>query len=65
MQSTQVSCHLGNIVCELFLLFNFHSFSLPCKLSYPFVDDQPIPLGWEEILVELASEILADPSPKR
>lgn len=33
--------------------------------NYPFVDDQPIPLGWEEILVELASEILADPSPKR
>ncbi|KAK9285087.1 hypothetical protein L1049_024272 [Liquidambar formosana] len=37
-----------------------------CKAhSYPFVDDQPIPLGWEEVLVELAAEILADPSPKR
>lgn len=37
-----------------------------CKAhSYPFVDNQPITLGWEEILVELASDILADPSPKR
>lgn len=33
--------------------------------SYPFADDQPIPFGWEEVLVELAAEILADPSPKR
>ncbi|KAL4366892.1 hypothetical protein GQ457_05G006460 [Hibiscus cannabinus] len=34
-----------------------------CKAhNYPFADDQPIPLGWEEILIELASEILADPS---
>ncbi|XP_031388335.1 uncharacterized protein LOC116201292 [Punica granatum] len=37
-----------------------------CKAhNYPFVEDQPIPFGWEEVLVELASEILADPSPKR
>ncbi|KDO70960.1 hypothetical protein CISIN_1g036742mg [Citrus sinensis] len=37
-----------------------------CKaLNYPFADDQPIPLGWEEVLIELAAEILADPSPKR
>lgn len=37
-----------------------------CKAhNYPFVDNQPITLGWEEILVELASDILADPSPKR
>ncbi|KAF8410579.1 hypothetical protein HHK36_003111 [Tetracentron sinense] len=37
-----------------------------CKAhNYPFVDEQPIPLGWEEVLVELAAEILADPSPKR
>ncbi|KAK6922699.1 hypothetical protein RJ641_011003 [Dillenia turbinata] len=37
-----------------------------CKAhNYPFVDDQPIPLGWEEFLVELAAEILADPSQKR
>nr|XP_029124364.1 uncharacterized protein LOC105058758 isoform X3 [Elaeis guineensis] len=37
-----------------------------CKAhNFPFVDDQPIPLGWEDVLVELAAEILADPSPKR
>ncbi|KAF8377918.1 hypothetical protein HHK36_031306 [Tetracentron sinense] len=37
-----------------------------CKAhNYPFVDEQPIPLGWEEVLEELAAEILADPSPKR
>ncbi|XP_048438077.1 replication factor C subunit 3-like [Pyrus x bretschneideri] len=37
-----------------------------CKAhNYPFEDEQPIPLGWEEVLLELASEILADPSPKR
>ncbi|GLT39155.1 hypothetical protein SLA2020_133620 [Shorea laevis] len=37
-----------------------------CKAhNYPFVDDQPIPLGWEEVLVELAAEILADPSHER
>ncbi|KAJ8641391.1 hypothetical protein MRB53_018085 [Persea americana] len=37
-----------------------------CKAhNYPFIEDQPIPLGWEEILVELAAEILGDPSPKR
>ncbi|XP_024181957.1 uncharacterized protein LOC112187419 [Rosa chinensis] len=33
--------------------------------NYPFVDNQPIPIGWEEVLVEVAAEILADPSPKR
>ncbi|XVF15785.1 hypothetical protein REPUB_Repub09cG0186500 [Reevesia pubescens] len=37
-----------------------------CKAhNYPFADDQPIPLGWEEVLIELASEILADPSKQR
>ncbi|KAA8531896.1 hypothetical protein F0562_006387 [Nyssa sinensis] len=37
-----------------------------CKAhNYPFVEDQPIPLGWEEVLQELAAEILADPSTKR
>ncbi|KAK9012231.1 hypothetical protein V6N11_040297 [Hibiscus sabdariffa] len=37
-----------------------------CKAhNYPFADDQPIPLGWEEIVTELATEILADPSHKR
>ncbi|KAJ0516032.1 putative DNA polymerase III, clamp loader complex, gamma/delta/delta subunit [Helianthus annuus] len=37
-----------------------------CKShNYPFVEDQPIPIGWEYVLVELAAEILADPSHKR
>ncbi|GFZ18691.1 hypothetical protein Acr_27g0004300 [Actinidia rufa] len=37
-----------------------------CKAHiYPFVEDQPIPLGWEEALEELAAEILVDPSHKR
>ncbi|XP_071916072.1 uncharacterized protein [Coffea arabica] len=37
-----------------------------CKAhNYPFSEDQPITLGWEEVLVELAAGILADPSPKR
>ncbi|XP_072999614.1 uncharacterized protein [Typha latifolia] len=37
-----------------------------CKANnYPFVDGQPIPFGWEEVLMELAADILADPSPKR
>ncbi|XP_015576240.1 uncharacterized protein LOC8273383 isoform X2 [Ricinus communis] len=33
--------------------------------NYPFADDQPIPSSWEEVLIELAAEILSDPSPKR
>jgi hypothetical protein len=33
--------------------------------SYPFVDDQPIPFGWEEVLVELSADIIVDPSPAR
>ncbi|XP_065851580.1 uncharacterized protein [Euphorbia lathyris] len=37
-----------------------------CKAhNYPFSDDQPITSGWEEVLVELAADILTDPSPKR
>ncbi|KAL8034046.1 hypothetical protein ABFX02_12G001500 [Erythranthe guttata] len=37
-----------------------------CKLhNYPFVEDQPIPMGWEEAVEELAADILADPLPKR
>ncbi|GFY86412.1 ATPase family associated with various cellular activities [Actinidia rufa] len=37
-----------------------------CKAhNYPFVEDQPIPMGWEEVLEELAAEILVDPSHKR
>ncbi|KAJ6915975.1 Replication factor C subunit 3 isoform A [Populus alba x Populus x berolinensis] len=37
-----------------------------CKAhNYPFSDDQPIPFGWEEVLVELATEILIDPSPNK
>ena len=30
--------------------------------SYPFSEEQPIPVGWEEIVIEVAAEILADPS---
>lgn len=33
--------------------------------SYPFMDGQLIPTSWEEILVEIAAEILDDPSPRR
>ncbi|KAK9054237.1 hypothetical protein SSX86_025315 [Deinandra increscens subsp. villosa] len=37
-----------------------------CKShNYPFVEDQPIAIGWEHVLIELAAEILADPSHKR
>lgn len=37
-----------------------------CKANnYPFIDGQAIPLGWEEVLEELAVEILDDPAPKR
>ncbi|OMO84441.1 hypothetical protein COLO4_22048 [Corchorus olitorius] len=37
-----------------------------CKAhNYPFADEQPIPFGWEEVLTEIATEILADPSQKR
>ncbi|KAH6796763.1 hypothetical protein C2S52_021317 [Perilla frutescens var. hirtella] len=37
-----------------------------CKLhNYPFAEDQHIPVGWEEAVVELAADILADPFPKR
>lgn len=30
--------------------------------SYPFSEEQPIPVGWEKIVIELAVEILTDPS---
>ncbi|KAK7406730.1 hypothetical protein VNO78_08360 [Psophocarpus tetragonolobus] len=34
-----------------------------CKAhNYPFSEEQPIPVGWEEIVIEVAAEILADPS---
>ncbi|XP_021980315.2 uncharacterized protein LOC110876449 [Helianthus annuus] len=37
-----------------------------CKChNYPFVEDQPIAIGWEDVLIDLAAEILADPSHKR
>ncbi|CAI0462061.1 unnamed protein product [Linum tenue] len=37
-----------------------------CKAhNYPFANDQPIPIFWEEVLVEIATKIMADPSPKR
>ena len=30
--------------------------------SYTFSEEQPIPVGWEEIVIEVVAEILADPS---
>lgn len=33
--------------------------------SYPFSEEQPIPLGWEESIIEISAEILADPSHSR
>ncbi|XP_022963157.1 uncharacterized protein LOC111463451 [Cucurbita moschata] len=37
-----------------------------CKAhNYPFSDDQPIPIGWEEAVVELAAHILEDPTNPR
>ncbi|XP_019253833.1 PREDICTED: uncharacterized protein LOC109232519 [Nicotiana attenuata] len=37
-----------------------------CKAhNYPFAEDQPISVGWEEAVVELAAEILTDPTPTR
>ncbi|XP_054823191.1 replication factor C subunit 3-like [Prosopis cineraria] len=33
--------------------------------NYPFSEEQPIPLGWEEIIIEVSAEILADPSYSR
>ncbi|XP_076882448.1 replication factor C subunit 3-like [Bidens hawaiensis] len=37
-----------------------------CKShNYPFVEDQPIAIGWEDVLIDLASDVLADPSHKR
>jgi len=30
--------------------------------SYPFSEEQPISVVWEEIVIEVATEILADPS---
>ncbi|XAR57912.1 hypothetical protein NMG60_11026216 [Bertholletia excelsa] len=37
-----------------------------CKAhNYPFVEDQPIPVGWERVIEEVAAEVLADPSQKR
>ncbi|KAK4368068.1 hypothetical protein RND71_011860 [Anisodus tanguticus] len=37
-----------------------------CKAhNYPFVEDQPISIGGEEVVIELAAEILADPNQTR
>ncbi|XP_069150504.1 replication factor C subunit 3-like [Solanum lycopersicum] len=37
-----------------------------CKAhNYPFAEDQPISIGWEEVVTELAAEILADPNQTR
>ncbi|KAK4260839.1 hypothetical protein QN277_003903 [Acacia crassicarpa] len=33
--------------------------------NYPFSEEQPIPLGWEEIIMEISVEILSDPSHSR
>ncbi|KAJ1408860.1 P-loop containing nucleoside triphosphate hydrolase [Sesbania bispinosa] len=34
-----------------------------CKAhNYPFSEEQPIPVGWENVVIEVAAEILADPS---
>ncbi|KAM3285819.1 hypothetical protein P3S67_024618 [Capsicum chacoense] len=34
-----------------------------CKAhNYPFAEDQPISIAWEEVVTELAAEILADPN---
>ncbi|MED6181186.1 hypothetical protein PIB30_017160 [Stylosanthes scabra] len=34
-----------------------------CKAhNYPFSEEQPIPIGWEDMVIEVAAEILADPS---
>ncbi|XP_028774652.1 uncharacterized protein LOC114731608 [Neltuma alba] len=33
--------------------------------NYPFSEEQPIPLGWEETIIEVSAEILADPSHSR
>jgi hypothetical protein len=30
--------------------------------SYPFSEEQPIPVGWEKIVIEVSVEILTDPS---
>ncbi|KAI3848851.1 hypothetical protein MKX03_034237 [Papaver bracteatum] len=37
-----------------------------CKAhNYPFADEHPFPIGWEDVLVELTADILSDPSPQR
>ncbi|KAJ8764379.1 hypothetical protein K2173_006119 [Erythroxylum novogranatense] len=37
-----------------------------CKAhNYPFTEDQPIQIGWEGVVKELAEQILADPSNQR
>jgi hypothetical protein len=50
--------HYGSNICYIYFI------SLPFT-SYPFIDGQAIPLGWENVLQELAADILDDPSPKR
>jgi hypothetical protein len=45
--------------------YSASSFTFLLLTSYPFIDGQAIPLGWEDILVELAEEILENLSPKR
>jgi hypothetical protein len=50
-------------LCHTQLLYTSFTFLLELT-SYPFIDGQAIPLGWEDVLVELAQEILEDSSPK-
>ncbi|KAI9113549.1 hypothetical protein K1719_015476 [Acacia pycnantha] len=34
-----------------------------CKaFKYPFLEEQPISIGWEDVVIEIALEIIADPS---
>lgn len=73
MQSQQVWLPylsiLNSINSFLFIsLYSHYLFSVFASLlftSYPFIDGQAIPLGWENVLQEIAAEILDDPSPKR
>ncbi|GLJ20553.1 hypothetical protein SUGI_0373920 [Cryptomeria japonica] len=37
-----------------------------CKAyQYPFQEDQPIPVGWDELVSEIATDVLMDPTSKR
>lgn len=56
----------SSLVPIYIIVFSDFSFMFPFQsISYPFIDGQAIPLGWEEVLEELSAEILDDPAPKR